>query len=81
MHKYIAKAFKLESDFETSIFCCGIVKILVNPLGFTVFLPRTSKNSLFTKFCDLKGAVFCMNFGEDKHIRLTPMCANEPKDI
>ncbi len=26
----VAKAFKLESDFETSIFCCGFVKILVN---------------------------------------------------
>ena len=27
----LAKAFKLESDFETSIFRCGFVKILVNP--------------------------------------------------
>ena len=75
----VAKALKLESDFETSIFRCGIVKILVNPLGFTAFLSRTPQNPLFTKFCDLKGAVFCVGFGEDKHIRLAPMCANEPK--
>ena len=27
----LAKAFKLESDFETSIFRCDFVKILVNP--------------------------------------------------
>jgi len=66
----VAKALKLESDFETSIFRCGIVKILVNPLGFTAFLPRTPKNPLFTKFCDLKGADFCVDFGEDKHITL-----------
>ena len=76
---YVAKAFKLESDFETSIFRCCIVIILVNPLGFTVFLPRTPKNPLFTKFFDLKGTDFCVDFGKDKHIRLTPMCANEPK--
>ena len=74
------KAFKPESDFETRIFRCGIVKILVNPSGFTAFLPRTPKNSLFTKFFDLKGAAFCVNFGEAKHIRLSPMCDNEPKD-
>ena len=43
-------------------------------------MPRTSKNPLFTKFCDLKGANFCVDFGEDKHIRLTPMCDDEPKD-
>ena len=68
----MAKAFKLESDFETSIFRCGCVKILVNPLGFTVFLPCAPKNPLITKFYDLKGAVLCLDFGEDKHIRLTP---------
>jgi len=43
------------------------------------FVPCTPKNPLFTKFCDLKGAVFCVNFGEDKRIRLTPMRANKPK--
>ena len=75
----VAKVFKLESDFETSIFRCDIVKILVNPSGFTAFFPRAPKNPLFTKFCDLKGAEFCADFGKDKHIRLTPMCANEPK--
>ena len=80
LHIKYTKAFKPELDFETRIFRCGIVKILVNPLGFTAFLPRTSKNSLFTKFCDLKGAVFCVNFGEAKHIMLTHMCDNEPKD-
>ncbi len=30
----LAKAFELESDFETSIFRCGIVKILVNPSAY-----------------------------------------------
>ena len=58
----LAKAFKIESDFETSIFRYGIVKILVNPLGFTVFFPRIPKNPLFTKFYDLKGAEFLCGF-------------------
>jgi len=58
----LAKAFKLESDFETSIFRCGIVKILVNPSGFTAFLPCPPKNPLFTKFCDLKGTAFLSGF-------------------
>jgi len=35
---------------------------------------------LVTKFCDLKGALFCVDFGEAEHIRLTPLCDNEPKD-
>ena len=52
----------------------------MNPSGFTAFLPRTSKNPLLTKFCDLKGACFCVDFGEAKLIRLTPMSDNEPKD-
>ena len=43
-------------------------------------MPRTPKNPLLTKFCDLKGAVFCMDFGEAKRIRLTPIRDNEPKD-
>ena len=43
-------------------------------------MPRTPKNPLFTKFVDLKGAVFCVGFGEAKLIRLTPMSANEPKN-
>ena len=43
-------------------------------------MPRTSKNPLFTKFCDLKCAVFCVDFGEAKRIRLSPMRDNEPKD-
>ena len=42
-------------------------------------MPRTSKNPLFTKFYDLKGAVFCVDFGEAESIRLTPMGDNEPK--
>ena len=71
-HSTLAKTFKLESDFETSIFRCGFVIILVNPLGFTAFLSRTPKNPLFTKFCDLKAADFCVDFGEVKHIRLAP---------
>ena len=66
--------------FQTRIFSCGIVKILVNPKGFTAFLPRTPKNPLFTKFYDLKGAVLCVDFGEVKQIRLSPICDNEPKD-
>ncbi len=43
------------------------------------FVPCTPKNPLFTKFSDLKGAVFCVDFGEAKLIRLTPMSGNEPK--
>ena len=54
----LAKAFEPEPDFRTSILCRDIVKILVNPLGFTAFLPRPAKNPLVTKFYDLKGAVF-----------------------
>ena len=42
-------------------------------------MPRTPKNLLFTKFYDLKGAFFCMDFGEAKPIRLTPMGTGEPK--
>ena len=42
-------------------------------------MPRTSNNALSTKFCDLKGAFFCVDFGEANPIRLTPMGANEPK--
>ena len=76
----LAKAFKLESDFGILILCCDCVKILANPSGFAAFLPCTPKNHCLTKFCDLKGAVFCMDFGEAKHIRLTPMGADEPKD-
>ena len=70
----VARALIPESDFETRIFRCDFVKILVNPIGFTVFLPRTPKNSLFTKFYDLKCAVFCEDFGKTRHIRLSPMC-------
>ena len=76
----LAKIFKLKLDFETRIFRCSFVKILVNPTGFTAFLPRTSKNPLLTKFYDLKGAVFCVDLGEAKPIRLTPIGNNEPKD-
>ena len=43
------------------------------------FVPRTPKNPQVTKFYDLKGAIFCVDFGEAKLIRLTPMSANEPK--
>ena len=38
-----------------------------------------SKNPFITKFCDLKGAAFCVDFGEAKLIRLTPMGVGEPK--
>ena len=65
--------------FSRDDFCSLFVKILVNPSGFTAFLPCTPKNPLFTKFYDLKGAVFCVDFGEAKPIRLTPMGAGEPK--
>ena len=53
--------------------------MLVNPLGFTPLSPRTTQNPLFTKLCDLKGAFFCVDFGEAKPIRLAPMGDNEPK--
>ena len=43
------------------------------------FVPRTPKNPRVTKFSDLKGAVFCVDFGEAKLIRLTPMGVGEPK--
>ena len=76
----VAKAFKPESDFEIRIFRCDFVKILVNPIGFTAFCASHIKNPSFTKFCDLKGAIFCVDFGEAKPIRLTPMGDNEPKD-
>ena len=75
----LAKAFKLESDFGKSIFRCDVVKILVNPLGLTAFLPCTPKILYLQNSATLKVLNFCVDFGEDKHIRLTPMCANEPK--
>ncbi len=43
-------------------------------------MPRPTKNSLFTKFFDLKGAIFSVDLGEAKRIRLTPMGDNEPND-
>ena len=42
-------------------------------------MPRPTKNPLFTKFYDLKGAVFCVDLGEAKPVRLSPMGDNEPK--
>ncbi len=48
-HLCVAKAFKLESDFETSILCCDFVKILVNPLGFTAFYVSHIKKSFIYK--------------------------------
>jgi len=35
---------------------------------------------LFTKLFDLKCAIFIVDFGEEKFIRLPPMKFNEPKD-
>ena len=42
-------------------------------------MPRTPKNPLLTKFRDLKGEVFCVNFGKAKRIRPSPIRDNEPK--
>ena len=44
-----------------------------------MFCASHTKKSVVAKFSDLKGAVFCVDFGEAKLIRLTPMCAGEPK--
>ena len=44
------------------------------------FVSRLNENPLITKFYDLKGAVLCGDFGDAKHIRLSPMCDKEPKD-
>ena len=46
---YEAKVFKFESDFETSIFRCGFVKILANPLGFAAFCASHTKKSFIYK--------------------------------
>ena len=40
--------------FWDSLFRSYFVKILVNPSGFTVFLPHLSEKYLITKFSDLK---------------------------
>ena len=75
------EAFKPESDFGTRIFCCDFVKILVNPSGFTAFCALHNKKFLkLQNSFDPKGVVFWVDFGEAKHIRLSPMCDNEPKD-
>ena len=42
-HLCLAKAFKLESDFETQILCCDFVKILANPSGFAAFCASHTK--------------------------------------
>ena len=42
-------------------------------------MPRPSKNTLVTKFSDLKRAVFRVNFGDAEHIKLSLMCDKEPK--
>ncbi len=44
------------------------------------FVPRHTENPLITKFSDLKGAVLCVDFGNAKLIRLSPMGDKEPKD-
>ena len=45
------------------------------------FCLAQTQNPLFTKFCDLKGADFCVDFVcSEAHKAITPMCANEPKD-
>ena len=54
--------------------------MLVNPKGLTALLPCPTKNPLMTKFEDLKVTVLWVDFGEEEHIRLTPMCDDEPKD-
>ena len=43
-------------------------------------MPRPSKNTLVTKFSDLKRAVFRVDFGDAEHIKLSLMCDKEPKD-
>ena len=42
-------------------------------------MPHPTKKSLIIKFFDLKGEIFCVDFGEAEFIRLTPMNAGEPK--
>ncbi|MBQ9977021.1 MAG: hypothetical protein IJP21_00330 [Clostridia bacterium] len=44
-----------------------------------MFCASPHLKSFITKFCDLKGAAFCVDFGEAKLIRLTPMGVDEPK--
>ena len=39
-----------------------------------------TKILLFTKFYDLKGVIFCVDFGEAEPIRLSTIGDNEPKD-
>ena len=43
-------------------------------------MPCPTKNPLLTKLEDLKVTVLWVDFGEEEHIRLTPMCDDEPKD-
>ncbi len=54
--------------------------MLANTPVLAPLLPCSPKNPFITKFCDLKGVLFCVGFGEAEHIRRVPMCDNEPKD-
>ena len=56
-----------------------IVKILVNPLGFTAFYASHRQKSTSLKFCDLKRAEFCVIFGAKEAARLTPAGDDKPK--
>ncbi len=48
--------------------------------GFAAFCASPHQKSFLTKFCDLKGAVLRVDFGDAEHKRKSLMCDKEPKD-
>ena len=56
-----------------------IVKILVNPLGFTASCASHRQKSTSLKFCDLKRAAFRVIFGAKETARLAPAGDDKPK--
>ena len=46
---------------------------------YCVFFLAYQKITLLTKLVDLKGAFFCVGFGEEEFVRLSPTDDDEPK--
>lgn len=56
------------------------VKMLVNTTVFTPLFPCIAKNNTTYKTFDLKDLVLCVDFGEEKQVKLSLTCDDEPKD-
>ena len=75
----VTGAFKPEPDFGARFFLRILSKYSQIRKYLLRFIPPPPKKPFATKFFDLSGAIFCGDFGEEEHIRLSPMCDDEPK--